>query len=232
MNYKSINTKVKDVDSKQGIVTFYTSVFDVKDSDGDIVQKGAFKKTLSESFDRLRHFKDHRIAVGLPIKGETFEDDYGLRVSSKLFKGVQDADELLIQYETYADLGNGMEHSFGYNTIKEDFDKERNANILKELKVFEFTTMTSWGANQYARQVGVKSQKDLLIELTVLKRMLKGDFKDYRLEQYEQQILQIENILKGMEPEKQSDTRIEPSAINTTLAEKKLFITKLLNYGL
>lgn len=190
-------TKIEDVDKKQGIVIFYTSAFDNKDSDGDIINKGAFAKSLNEGFNRFRHLKDHRIPVGLPIKDETFEDDYGLRVGSKLFKGIQDADELLIQYETYADMGNAMEHSFGYETIKEEFDKEKNANILKELKVWEFTTMTTWGANQNAIQVGLKEMNplDLIRELKVLKAMVKGDFKDARLEQYEKQINQIETIL-------------------------------------
>jgi hypothetical protein len=157
----------------------------------------------------------------LPLKNETFEDDYGLRVGSKLFKGVQDADELLIQYETYAEMGNAMEHSFGYKTIQEDYDKEKEANILKELKVWEFTTMTSWGANEHARQVGIKSQKDLITELEVLKRMLKGDFKDYRLEQYENQIKQIEEILSQPVTESKRPT--------TPKTDNKDFLIKLIN---
>jgi HK97 family phage prohead protease len=199
-NYKeksAVFTKIEDVDKKQGIVIFYTSAFNNKDSDGDIIRKGAFKKSLEERFKRFRHLKDHRIPVGLPLKDETFEDDYGLRVGSKLFKGTQDADELLIQYETYADLGNTMEHSFGYETIQEEFSEEENANILKELKLWEFTTMTTWGANQNAVQVGLKDMNplDLVRKLRVLRTMVKGDFKDARLEQYEKQINEIENIL-------------------------------------
>lgn len=198
-----ILTKVADVDESKGIVIFYTSVFDVKDSDGDIVQKGAFKKSLSERFDRLRHLKDHRITIGLPLKNETFEDEYGLRVASQLFKGKQDADETLIEYKTYAELGNAMEHSFGYQTIKEEFSKEKDANILKELKLWEFTTMTTWGANENARQVGLKelNHYDLNLKLQVLKRMINGDFKDYKLQQYENQIKEIESLLMPVTPQ-------------------------------
>jgi len=192
-----IFTKVKDVDDSKGIVIFYTSVFGNKDSDGDITQKGAFKKSLSEGFKRLRHLKNHRIAVGLPIENETLEDEHGLKVASKLFKGTQDADELLIQYKVFADMGNAMEHSFGYETIQEEFSEEQNANILKELKLWEFTTMETWGANPEALQVGLKSMDplDLIRQLRVLRQMIKGDFKDARLEQYEKQINEIENIL-------------------------------------
>lgn len=204
---KDIFTKVEDVDKKQGIVIFYTSVFGNKDSDGDITQKGAFKKSLDLGFKRLRHLKNHRIAVGLPIKEETFEDDYGLRVGSRLFKGTQEADELLIQYEIFADMGNAMEHSFGYETIIEEFDQKRDANILKELKVWEFTTMETWGANPEALQIGIKSQNplDLIKELRVLRAMVKGDFSDARLIEYENQINEIEALLL-----KEPDTPQEP----------------------
>lgn len=204
-NYKEksgVLTKIEDVDKKQGIVIFYTSAFNNKDSDGDIITKGAFSKSLNEGFNRFRHLKNHYIPVGLPIKDETYEDDYGLRVGSKLFKGIQDADELLIQYETYAEMGNAMEHSFGYETLREDFDKEKNANILKELKIWEFTTMTTWGANQNALQVGLKNMNPLILirELKVLRKMIKGDFKDSRLEQYENKINEIELILLNSKP--------------------------------
>ncbi len=228
-NYKeksAVLTKIEDVDSKQGIVIFYTSAFNNKDSDGDIIRKGAFAKSLNEGFKRFRHLKDHRIPVGLPIEKETFEDDYGLRVASKLFKGIQDADELLIQYETFADMGNAMEHSFGYETIQEDFSKEDNANILKELKLWEFTTMTTWGANENAVQVGLKDMNplDLIRQLRVLKTMVKGDFKDARLEQYEKQINEIELIMLNSQP----STQQEP---DTTEDKRKEYLLKLIKNG-
>lgn len=223
---KDIFTKVKDVDKKQGIVIFYTSAFGNKDSDGDITQKGAFKKTLNDGFNRLRHLKNHRIAVGLPIKEETFEDDYGLRVGSRLFKGTKEADELLIQYEVFADMGNAMEHSFGYETIQEEYDKEKESNILKELKVWEFTTMETWGANPAALQVGIKSYEplDLIKQLKVLKAMVKGDFTDIRLKEYEQQIDSIETILL-----KEPETLKEPIHSED---KQKNYLLKLINNGI
>lgn len=219
-------TKIEDVDKKQGIVIFYTSAFDNKDSDGDIIVKGAFKKSLNEGFKRFRHLKDHRIPVGLPIKEETFEDNYGLRVGSQLFKGIQEADELLIQYETYAEMKNTMEHSFGYETIQEEFSKEKDANILKELKLWEFTSMTTWGANENAIQVDLKELNpiDLILKFKVLKRMIKGDFNDARLEQYEKQINEIELILLNSKP----STLTEPDIKEN---KQKDYLLKLINNG-
>ena len=48
INYKNNSASVKDVDVKSGIVTGYLSDFDTKDYDGDIIVKGAYKKTIEE----------------------------------------------------------------------------------------------------------------------------------------------------------------------------------------
>ncbi len=43
-NYKSFNLEVKDVDTKQGVVTGYFSAFGNVDSDGDIIKNFFVKK--------------------------------------------------------------------------------------------------------------------------------------------------------------------------------------------
>ncbi len=47
-NYKSFNSEVKDVDTKQGVVTGYFSAFGNVDSDGDIMMPGAFKRSIQD----------------------------------------------------------------------------------------------------------------------------------------------------------------------------------------
>jgi phage head maturation protease len=48
LEYKSISGEVKDLDTKNRIVTGYLSAFGNKDHVDDVVVKGAFSKTLSE----------------------------------------------------------------------------------------------------------------------------------------------------------------------------------------
>ena len=48
LSYKSIVGEVKDVDTKKRVITGYLSGFDNKDYDGDIIVKGAFKKSIDE----------------------------------------------------------------------------------------------------------------------------------------------------------------------------------------
>jgi len=59
--YKSFGQSIKDVDAKKGIVTGYFSAFNIKDSDGDIIRPGAFKRSIDEWFPkgRIKHLMNH-----------------------------------------------------------------------------------------------------------------------------------------------------------------------------
>jgi phage head maturation protease len=55
--FKGINGAIiKDLDTKQGIVTGYYSVFGNIDSDGDMIMPGAFLKTISENGPEGKHW--------------------------------------------------------------------------------------------------------------------------------------------------------------------------------
>lgn len=57
MEYKALPTFVKAVEDRT--VTGIASVFGNVDSYGDIVQRGAFKKTVQENARRIRHLWMH-----------------------------------------------------------------------------------------------------------------------------------------------------------------------------
>jgi phage head maturation protease len=64
--FKSFDYSIKgaDIDASKGIVTGYFAAFNNKDSDGDIIVKGAFAKTIKErgpqsSKPRIKHLLDH-----------------------------------------------------------------------------------------------------------------------------------------------------------------------------
>ena len=54
--------EVKDYDDKSMIVSGYGSYFDNKDADGDIIRKGAYKKTIEEAISSI-NLKDNDIIV-------------------------------------------------------------------------------------------------------------------------------------------------------------------------
>ena len=118
-------------DEQAGTFTGYASIFDVVDSYGDSVAKGAFKKTLRESgsFPMLwSHNTDTPIGV---IKG--VEDEKGLAVEGSLNLEVQRAAEIRSLMKQGAIKGL----SIGYQTMKEGVDREAGTRLLKEIKLWE-----------------------------------------------------------------------------------------------
>ena len=59
LSYKSIVGEVKDVDTKKRVITGYLSGFDNKDFDGDIIVKGAFKKSIDERKNDIYFLNQH-----------------------------------------------------------------------------------------------------------------------------------------------------------------------------
>lgn len=138
MSKKNLETKdfkfsVENMDEEKGSFSGYASIFGVLDTVGDMVMPGAFKRTLREQ-KQFPLLWSHNIMepIGL-VAGQ--EDEKGLRVEGQLNLDVQRAREVrsLIRQGAV----NGL--SIGYQTIKEGQDKESNARLLKEIKLWEIS---------------------------------------------------------------------------------------------
>lgn len=156
-NYKNLDLQVKDVDKKQGIVTGYFSAFDMVDSDGDIIRKGAFSKTINEMFPkgRIKHLMNHDPSKPLGKLLELKEDDYGLRYVSQI--GTHSLGQDFIKM-VESDLIR--EHSIGFNDLTpESKRKGEGYNNITEVKLYEGSSLTAWGANEFTPLVEMKGQK-------------------------------------------------------------------------
>jgi HK97 family phage prohead protease len=166
-NYKTayFSADFKDADSKKSIVTGYFSSFGNKDSDGDIIIKGAFNRTIEErgpqsKNPRIKHLLNHRSDQPLGKITLLMEDDKGLYYESKIgdhFLGK----EFIAMVES--DLIT--EHSIGFRII--DKEETREAILLKEIQLWEGSSLTFFGANASTPLTGVKSDesnRDLFID--------------------------------------------------------------------
>ena len=170
MIIKAIDYKVADVDTGKRIVKAYFSIFGNVDLDGDVIQKGAFTKTISEwgprGKDMVRHFLNHDKA-GLPVGKvlELGEDGKGAYFVSKIAS-------TSIGNDIYALYKDGMipGHSMGFLPIKST--SITSGNLFTEVKLLEVSTVTNWPANPEAQTIEVKAagnptakrDKSLLIE--------------------------------------------------------------------
>lgn len=73
LKHKSLQFELSGVDEEQGIFEGYASVFGVLDSDGDIVDRGAFTKTIAEGMAKdgatiLALHNDRLLPVGKTLE--------------------------------------------------------------------------------------------------------------------------------------------------------------------
>jgi HK97 family phage prohead protease len=70
--------ELADYDDKNGIVKGYGSFFNNKDSDGDIIRMGAYRKTIEENGYRVKYLYQHNMNQPLGKMKELYEDEKGL----------------------------------------------------------------------------------------------------------------------------------------------------------
>lgn len=130
----------------------YASVFGNKDSWDDIMQQGAFQKTINENFSRIKVLEQHDSwkVIGRPTVLE--EDSMGLYFNAKL-SDIQAGREMFTLIKDQAIT----EMSIGYNTIKYLMDEDSNIRTITEVKLWEISPVT-WGANELAR---IKSMSNI-----------------------------------------------------------------------
>lgn len=168
---KSFELEIKDADSS-GMIRGYASTFGNVDQGLDIVDKGAFKKSIKESKGLFPILADHNPSkqIGWNLRAE--EDDKGLYVEGKLDLNVQDAREKYSLAKTAMENGAKMGLSIGYMTIKAEPDREKPmVRRLKELKLFEYSIVT-FPMNTSAMITAMKSTFQANHTIDSLKRLI------------------------------------------------------------
>lgn len=185
--YKSCLSEVKDIDEK-GIVSFYGSIFNSPDRVKDVVDQGSYTKTISESFKEIQHYKNHDNTLMPGVIQELKQDNIGLLSRSKLILGTQLGKDTYEEYKAMAEAGKSMGHSIGYSTIREEF--KDGYNHLKEIKLFELSTLTKRAAHPDAISIDIKSFENMSIDELIKEEsfytaLLKCEFTDSKLENIE-----------------------------------------------
>lgn len=196
MQYKSSKFEIKAI--SENMFEGYASYFNNIDSYGDIIQKGAFTKTLQDNKNRIKILWQHdtREPIGLPMK--MMEDDNGLYVEGKISMTETGKKAMTLMKD-----GVITEMSIGYDVIKDDY--KDNKRILKELRLWEFSPVT-FGANDKAKITQAKSFDELMHEL---KHSKKQDiiFTIDKLNHY----------LKSLEPTQVTQDETDPKEVQSIL---------------
>lgn len=213
---KICSLKIKDISEKEGIVQGYFSAFGNKDSDGDIITKGAFSKTIQERGPnsmkpRIKHLLDHNTSKVIGVLQDLKEDDRGLYYTSKLGNHTLGKDALHMFMD-----GIITEHSIGFETIKEK--QTDNANMITEIRLWEGSSLQTWGANPNTPVEGIKGMRpvnDYIDRISVISKALRnGKYTDETFELLEIELKQIQETLRLLtQPVEKSTESNESSEI-------------------
>ncbi len=191
---------VKDVDTKGRTVTGYFSTWGFlptgavqPDSDGDVMDKGAFTRTLQMQAGRIWHLFNHDTGKPIGKPSVLKEDETGLYFETK-FPNTTLANDILKLYES----GAITEHSIGFNIIQAR--NESNYQLIQEVRLWEGSSVL-WGANEMTPTTGIKSE-EFTIKTNILNEILRnGDFSDEMFMMIEKALKDIQAIYKSGTPE-------------------------------
>lgn len=171
--------------SPEGVIEGYASLFGEKDTGGDVVEVGAYTKSLSglsAANRRVKMLWQHDPSQPIGVWDEVREDGRGLLVKGRILQEVEKGREALALVN--AGAMDGL--SIGYRTVR----AERGAKgerLLKELDIWEVSLVT-FPMLQTARIDAVKAadltERDLERVLTrdaglsraVAQRLMAGGF--------------------------------------------------------
>lgn len=191
--YKDFNSQIKDLDEKGRVLVAANAIGNV-DSDNDISKEGSFDKTLREGFKRVKWLLNHGdILLGVPIEGK--QNGKYLEMLGQLNMKKQISRDIYEDYKLYAEHGKTLEHSIGVNAIK--WSMKDDVREVTEWKLWEYSTLTRWGANEDTPMLGIKEAKSNEDALQLLDLMLrKGKYSDERFNLIENKIKELKSLIQ------------------------------------
>ena len=203
--------KIKSV-SDSGEFEGYGSVFGVKDSYADIVMPGAFLNSLSQWKEKgalPALLWQHQMAEPIGIYTEMREDSTGLYVKGRL---LIDDDPLSKRAHAHMKAGSLSGLSIGYILKDYEYDRSKDAFLLKEIDLWEVSLVT-FPSNDEARVSDVKSAfargelptqksiervlRDVGLSRTQAKAFMAKDYDALSLRDVEQEALEtLKSIFK------------------------------------
>ena len=212
--------EISDIDENLGIVKGYGSIFGNVDSDNDIIDKGAYRRTIKNNGKRVKYIYQHDITKPIGKMRELYEDDKGLGFVAEVPKTTFGNEVLeLMKY------GVIDENSVGIMPVKKDFNDD-GVRVIKEVKLFEISAVTL-ASNEEAKILEVKGESQKIDYYTkrfnnLIKLIRKGNITDdlgYLIE-YELEVLKSliarDNTHQSEEELTRDNTHLETKKDNTT----------------
>lgn len=197
--------ELKDVEVEERTFTGYAAAYGNEDSDGDIIQMGAFSESLMNDFPRnkIKILWQHKSSepIGLPV--EMREDERGLYVKGKISKTDRGDEAMELLRDGVIDS-----MSVGFMIAKDGYEyNDDGKRVIKRGRLMEFSLVT-FPANEQAVVQSVKEVSEREIERvlreagcsrTIAKSIVANGVKGLRdAERDAKELIDLINELKGI----------------------------------
>lgn len=141
------------VEGKSGEFCGYASVFNVHDSYGDVVVKGAFNRSIRES-NNMPLLWQHEQNCPIGVITEIREDNYGLFVRGRFLLEVKKA------REAYSLVKNGSIGGLSIGYIPRRIVRIDGGRKLLDVNLLEISLVT-FAANKFAKITEIKNANEI-----------------------------------------------------------------------
>jgi hypothetical protein len=139
--FKGYHVEDDDEDKDYGVFEGYGSVFGNKDLGNDVIEQGAFMRTLKRKKpNQIKLLYQHKTDMPIGVFDEIREDSKGLYVKGRLALQTQAGKEA---YELMK-MGalDGLSIGFRVNPKEVEYDRRANKRIIKEAELMEVSLVT------------------------------------------------------------------------------------------
>lgn len=170
---KQIPFELKEL-SETGEFVGYAAIFGNVDLGNDVIEPGAFAKSIEVFGNKVRLMDGHKVRIGVAQVEETA---VGLKAYGKINTAKQSGAEAYSDLKFYRDNGLPMQMSIGFLTVKADMPPmtKDGARHLRELRLFE-VTITELPMNEKAQVLQVKSISEVIASIKAARVEQKDDF--------------------------------------------------------
>jgi HK97 family phage prohead protease len=149
--------ELKDVTTEERTFTGYAAAYGNEDSDGDIIELGAFADSIKAGRDKIKILWQHKSQEPIGIPVEMREDSNGLWVKGKISKTARGDEAMELMKD-----GVVSAMSVGFIINDADYD-EKGRRRIKSGRLMEFSLVT-FPANEKAVIQSVKEVNEREIE--------------------------------------------------------------------
>ena len=191
-----------DADQHAGIIKGYASYFGNKDSDSDVITKGAYSKTIKENGERVKYLYQHDMMQPIGKMRELYEDDKGLVFVAEIAKTQLGKDVVELMKS-----GVITENSVGIMPIQKQ--NKGDYREITEVKLYEISAVTL-AANDQAKILDVKGNVDVekLAKRydNLVKLIRKGEISDEMGYAIEAELLKLKSLFVEFTKPSEEDT--------------------------